>query len=55
LIFIAKIINTSFTKEDNSFDLKSIYGTWEDLRDSGEIILSIRNSRVNSRETELFE
>jgi len=52
---IIKLTESIETKEDSSFDLKSIYGTWEDSRDSDEIINSIRNSRVNSRETELFE
>jgi hypothetical protein len=52
---IIKLTESIEKKEDSSFDITSIYGTWDDSRDSEEIINSIRNSRVNSRETELFE
>jgi hypothetical protein len=52
---IIKLTESIETKEDRPFDLKSIYGTWEDSRDSDEIIKNIRDSRVNSREIEMFE
>jgi hypothetical protein len=32
--------------EDKPFDLKSIYGAWDDSRDSDEIINQIRESRI---------
>ena len=32
------------TNENNPFDLKSIYGAWDDLGDSDEIINQIRRS-----------
>ena len=40
------------TNEDKPFDLKSIYGAWDDSRDSDEIINQIRESRVNYPEIE---
>lgn len=36
-------------------DLKSLFGAWEDSRDSDEIIKEIRESRVNKRVTDGFE
>jgi len=39
-----------FEKEDS--DLKSLFGAWEDSRDSDEIIKEINESRVNKREME---
>jgi len=52
---IIKLTESLETKEDTSFDLRSVYGTWEDSRDSDEIIREIRKSRVNNREIESFE
>jgi hypothetical protein len=52
---IIKLTESLEIKEDTSFDLTSVYGTWEDSRDSDEIIREIRNSRVNNREIESFE
>jgi hypothetical protein len=40
------------TNEDKPFDLKSLYGAWDDSRDSDEIINQIRESRVNYPEIE---
>ena len=40
------------TNEDKPFDLRSIYGAWDDSRDSDEIINQIRESRVNYPEIE---
>jgi hypothetical protein len=31
------------------YDLKNLYGAWEDTRDSDEIIKEIRNSHIDSR------
>jgi len=36
------------TNEDKPFVLNSIYGAWDDSRDSDEIINQIRASRVTS-------
>ena len=52
---IIKLTESLEIKEDTSFDLRSIYGVWDDSRDSDEIIREIRNSRVNNREIESFE
>ncbi len=49
-------LSESIQKSDNaSFDLKSIFGAWEDSRDSDEIIKDIRESRVNQSDREEFE
>jgi hypothetical protein len=40
------------TNEDKPFDLKSIFGAWDDPRDSDEIINQIREARVNYPEIE---
>ncbi len=34
---------------ENKFDLESLFGAWEDSRDSDEIIKEIRESRVNRK------
>ena len=34
------------TKSKKSFDIKSVYGAWEDERTSDEIISEIKSSRV---------
>lgn len=44
---IIKLTESIETKEENQFDLKTIYGAWDDSRDSDEIIKSIRDSRVD--------
>lgn len=49
---IIKLMESIETKDDISFDLKSIYGAWEDSKDSDEIIKEIRDSRVNNRDIE---
>jgi hypothetical protein len=36
-------------------DLKSLFGAWEDSRDSDEIIREIRESRVNKSTIEGFD
>lgn len=51
---IIRLTESIEMKEDNSFDLKSLFGAWEDSRDSDEIIKDIRDSRVNSNEIESF-
>jgi hypothetical protein len=51
---IIKLTESIETKDEASFDLKSIYGAWEDAKDSDEIIKTIKDSRVNNREIESF-
>ncbi|MBP8851044.1 MAG: hypothetical protein KBG80_10875 [Breznakibacter sp.] len=46
---IIKLTESIETSEDAKFDLKQIYGAWEDDKDSDEIIKEIRNSRVDSK------
>ncbi len=43
---IIKLTESIEIKEDNSFNLDSLFGAWEDSRDSDEIIRDIRESRV---------
>ena len=40
------------SNDDTMFDLRSIYGAWDDTRDSDEIIKQIRDSRVDNRDAE---
>ncbi len=51
---IIKLTESIEIKNDRLFDLKSLYGAWEDARDSDEIIKEIRDSRVDNRNTEEF-
>ena len=41
---IIKLTESLETKDDSSFDLKSIYGAWDDSKDSDEIIKNIRSA-----------
>lgn len=55
-ILIAKLtksISTRKTKKD--FDLNTLFGAWEDERDSDEIIEDIRSSRIENNGRESFE
>lgn len=52
---IIKLAKSIETKPKKEFDLKSIFGAWEDSRDSDEIISKIRSSRVDKLNTESFE
>jgi hypothetical protein len=45
---IIKLTESIETNENLNFDLKSLYGAWEDNRDSDEIIKEIRNSRIEN-------
>jgi hypothetical protein len=51
---IIKLTESIEVKEKNSFDLRSIYGAWDDRNESDEIIRAIRDSRINNREIESF-
>lgn len=52
---ISKLTKSLDSKSKKEFDLKSIFGAWEDDRDSDAIIASIKSSRVNKINTESFE
>ena len=49
---IIKLAKSIETEEDKSFDLKKLFGAWDDSRDSDTIIKEIRESRANSRNIE---
>lgn len=51
---IIKLTESIEIKEDNSFNLNSLFGAWEDTRDSDEIIKDIRESRVEKNDLEAF-
>jgi hypothetical protein len=51
---IIKLTESIETKESIPFDLRSIFGAWEDTKDSDEIIKQIRDSRVDNRNIEEF-
>ncbi len=46
---IIKLTESIEVKEKNHFDLKSLYGAWDDSRTSDEIISDIKNSRVEKK------
>ena len=46
---IIKLTESIETKDERKFDLRDLYGAWEDSRDSDEIIKEIRESRVESK------
>ena len=50
---IIKLAESIEPESDKPFNLKKLFGAWEDSRDSDEIIKDIRESRVNSRNIEL--
>lgn len=52
---IIKLTQSIETKSKKEFDLKSLFGAWQDERDSDEIIAEIKNSRIDKRNTEGFE
>jgi len=43
---IIKLTESIETNEQSSFDLKDLFGAWEDTRSTEEIISGIRSSRV---------
>lgn len=48
---IIKLTKSIETKSKKSFDIKSIFGAWEDERTSDEIISEIESSRVEKLNT----
>jgi len=51
---IVKLTESIGNECKDPFKLKSIYGAWEDNKDSDEIIAEIRNSRINNHDIEEF-
>ncbi len=51
---IIKLTESIETKDDNAFDLKKLFGAWEDSRDSDTIIKEIKEARINSKNLEEF-
>jgi len=49
---IIKLTNSLEFKETKPFDIKSLFGAWEDDRTSQEIIDEIKNSRVAPKDTD---
>ena len=47
---IVKLKESIQPKKNNQFDLKDLFGAWEDTRDSDEIIRAIRDSRVDQKD-----
>jgi len=45
---INKLTKSLKINSDSTFDLKSLYGAWNDNKDSDTIIQEIKNSRVES-------
>ena len=46
---IIKLTESIEINEESKFDLRDLYGAWEDSRDSDEIIKEIRDSRIDSK------
>jgi hypothetical protein len=46
---IVKLTESIEAKDKSNFDLRSLYGAWEDSRDSDEIIREIKESRVEKQ------
>ena len=51
---IIKLTESLEFNEKSNFDLNSLFGSWEDSRDSDSIIKEIKDSRVNNRNIEEF-
>ena len=43
---IIKLTESIETGDERKFDIRSLFGAWEDKRDSDEIVEEIRNSRI---------
>ena len=46
---ILKLTESLDSKDEDKFDLRSLYGAWEDSRDSDEINKELRESRIDNR------
>jgi len=51
---IIKLTESIETKDDSSFEINSLYGAWEDSKDSDQIIKEIRDSRIEKNNLENF-
>lgn len=51
---IIKLTESLDLKEEN-VDLRTLFGAWEDVKDSDEIIKEIRESRIEKAENPGFE
>jgi hypothetical protein len=51
---IIKLTESIEIKDTFHFEISSLYGAWEDSRDSDEIIREIRNSRIEKNNLESF-
>lgn len=51
---IIKLTESIEVNDDTTIDLRSLYGAWDDSKDSDEIIKAIKDARVNNREIEPF-
>jgi hypothetical protein len=51
---IIRLTESIEIKEEPKFNLRSLFGAWEDTRDSSEIIKEIRDSRVEKRNIAKF-
>ena len=51
---IIKLTESLEFNDNKAFDLDSIYGSWEDSKDSDTIIKEIRDSRIENRKIEDF-
>ena len=52
---IIRLTKSMNKKPKNKFDLKDLFGAWEDDKDAEEIISEIKSSRVEKLNTESFE
>ena len=51
---IIKLTESIEVKEAPKFNLRSLFGAWEDNREADEIIKEIRNSRINNKDIAPF-
>ncbi|MCF8378958.1 MAG: hypothetical protein K9H49_05225 [Bacteroidales bacterium] len=51
---IIKLTESLDYNDENKADLKSLFGSWEDSKDSDFIIKEIRDSRIENRDIEKF-
>lgn len=52
---IIKLTKSIETKSKKVFDIKSVFGAWEDDKTSDEIISEIKSSRIEKRDNSSFE
>jgi hypothetical protein len=52
---IVQLRDSIDTEKSQPIKLESIYGAWDDNRESDEIIREIKESRINPKDIERFE